>query len=64
MEKEKRSTKVLPVRIPNYMHEFYILHPGLSARVLKDFYNQWDAMMHREKKLEEKQSAEKKNQGK
>ena len=53
MEKEKRSTKVLPVRIPDYMHEFYISHPGLSARVLKDFHNQWDAMMHKERKLEE-----------
>ena len=64
MEKAKRSTKVLPVRIPDYMHEFYISHPGLSARVLKDFHNQWDAMMHRERKLKEKQAKEKKNQDK
>jgi hypothetical protein len=64
MKEIKRSTKVLPVRIPDYMHEFYISHPGLSARVLKDFHNQWDDMMYKERKLEEKQAAEKKKQDK
>ena len=50
MTSKSRQDTTLSVRMDKDTKEFYILHKGLSARVLKDFFKQWDAIRHSEKK--------------
>ena len=64
MSDQYEKYPVIAARVDKDTKVFFAKHTGLAAKVLKDFYNQWDAMMHREKKLKEKQTADKKNQDK
>ena len=64
MSNQYEKYPVIAARVDKDTKDFFAKHTGLAAKVLKDFYNQWDAMMYRERKLEKKQAAEKKNQDK
>ena len=49
-----RKDTTLSVRLETEHKEFYIANKGLAARVLKDFYNQFDTILHNQKKKAKK----------
>ena len=53
MSEQYEKYPSIHVRVDNDTKEFFAMHRGLAAKVLKDFYTQWDAMKYRERKLKE-----------